>query len=513
MPRLLGSSAAAAAILAAGACGGGAPAGGLGDTLGYFPAEAGLVVAVSTDLDDEQFEVLENELTRPLFGQSVDTLLRLGADQAGLSYEDDVEPLLGRELLVGTQARELGGDEDPGLTVVFQATDGERLRETLGRLGAQEVGEEDGATFYVVPIVDVALALDGDVLVAARGEELVRAAVERNAAGEGLDEETFDAALDGLPADALVRIYGDPTVLGGRPELERLRSVPWFGALVSVGATLTFAEDELRVEAVANTDAGSLSEADLPLAAGPDAPGLVRSDDEIAGGNLNQSLTTVFLLRTAEAAAPDSRFVQDVHALEEELGIDFAAEILRQFDGPSVSLLSPDGRDFAARSVVRDPERLRAHLAQLAPVLPELIQDLNGLRSQGLALLLLFAPDAPALPAALSGVQVEEPTSPDGLYHVTGLTGDGPAELWFGLDGDLFVVASDEGRARAIAEADTEAVDGARGAGVTRIGPGALREVLAGRIGRERASFGDLVASLDASTEEIRARVRLAWAD
>lgn len=508
---MLGVPAAVAAVLAAGACGGGVPAGGLADTLGYFPAEAGLVVVVSTDLEDDQFEILEDELTRPLFGQSVETLLRLGADQAGLSYEDDVEPLLGRELVVGTQAQELGGDEDPGLTLVFQATDGERLRETLVRAGAQQVGAEDEATFYVVPIVDVALAVDGDVLVAAGSEELVREAVRRRAAGGGLEEDRFEAVLGGLPDDALVRIYGDPSVLGGRPELERLRDLPWFAALESAGAALTLTEEELRVDAVANTDAAALSEADLPLAAGPDSPELVPSDDEIAGGNLNQSVTTVFLLRAAEAAAPNSRFVRDVHALEQELGIDFATEILRQFDGPSASLLSPDGRHFAARSVVRDPERLRVHLGELAPVLPELIEDLNGLRSQGLALLLLFAPDAPALPSALAQVQVEEPTSPDGLYHVTGLTGDGPAELWFGLDGELFVVASDERRAREIADADTESVDGAQGAGVTRVGSDALRELLAPRLGSERATFGALVASLEASTEEVRARVRLAW--
>jgi hypothetical protein len=353
--------------------------------------------------------------------------------------------------------------------------------------------------------------VEGDVLVAAGTEELVRRAVERHAAGDGLDEERFDAALQGLPEDALVRVYGDPDVFRGRAELEGVRTLPWFAALATVGATVVFAQDELRVDAVANTNADAVSEDDLPLAPGAESPELAISDGEIAGGNLNQSVTTVFLLRAAEAAAPDSRFVRDVHALEQELGIDFADEILRQFDGPSVSLLSPDGRDFAARSVVSEPERLRGHLRELAPVLPELIQDLNGLRSQGLALLLLFAPDAPALPGTLTQVQVEEPSSPGGLYHVTGLTGDGPAELWFGLDGDLFVVASSEQRAHEIADAETEIVEGAQGAGVTRLGAGALREALRSRVGSDRASFGALVASLEASTEQLRARVRLAW--
>jgi hypothetical protein len=503
--------AAAALALGASACGDAGSAGGLDDTLGYFPADAALVAVVSTDLDDEQFEVLEERLTRPVFGQSIETLLRAGADRAGLSYEDDVEPLLGRELVVGLQGIELGGDEDPELTVVFQATDGGRLREALRKTGAQQVGEDGETTLFAYPAAEISLAVDGDVLVAAANEEIVRRALDRKAAGDGLDEETFSAALTGLSDDALVRVYANPSAFGGRQDVERLRQLPWVAALESAGAAVTFAEEELRVDAVANTDAGSLSDDDLPLAAGSDSPELVPSATEISGGNLNQSVTTVFLLRAARLVAPDSRFVQDVDALEQELGIDFAEEILRQFDGPSVSLLSPDGRHFAARSVVRDPEALRAHLEELGPVLPELIQDLNGLTSQGLALLLLFAPDAPALPAAFTQVQVQEPTSPEGLYHVTGLTGDGPAELWFGLDGEYFVVASDEQRAHAIADLETEAVEGARGVGVTHVGAEAVREVLSARFGSERVSFGDLVASLEASTEELRARVRLSW--
>jgi hypothetical protein len=123
----------------------------------------------------------------------------------------------------------------------------------------------------------------------------------------------------------------------------------------------------------------------------------------------------------------------------------------------------------------------------------------------------LFAPDAPTLPSVLTQVEVEEPTSRDGLYRVTGLTGDGPAELWFGLDGNLFVVASDEQGAREIVDADTEAVEGTQGSGVTHVGTDAVRELLAARPGAERASFGALVASLEASTEELRARIRLAW--
>jgi hypothetical protein len=70
------------------------------------------------------------------------------------------------------------------------------------------------------------------------------------------------------------------------------------------------------------------------------------------------------------------------------------------------------------------------------------------------------------------------------------------------------VVASDEERAREIAKADTVAVEGARGAGVIRVD---LTE-----LDREEAMFflpigaSELVASVEASVERLRARVRIA---
>jgi hypothetical protein len=77
----------------------------------------------------------------------------------------------------------------------------------------------------------------------------------------------------------------------------------------------------------------------------------------------------------------------------------------------------------------------------------------------------------------------------------------------FGLVGDVFVVASDEERARAIADAETTSVEGARGAGVLRAD---LRRLAAG-LGAAQfaAGFGEVVASLEASEERLRGRVRI----
>jgi hypothetical protein len=266
-------------------------------------------------------------------------------------------------------------------------------------------------------------------------------------------------------------------------------------------------DDALNIDVAVVTDPDGLEEADLPLAPGEESPEVVPREDEISGGNRDQSRTTVFLLRALRAGRPDSRFVRAVDRLEKELGIDFEQEILRQFNGPSASYVSSDGSIFAARSEVRDPGALREVLPKIAPELPALIEGLQGLQSEGLAVLFLFAPDAPAA-QPLEGVRVDPPPTEDGFYRVSGLTGAGPSELYFNVVGDVFVVASDEERAREIAKAETVAVEGARGAAVIRVD---LTE-----LDREEAMFflpigaRELVASVEASIERLRVRVRVA---
>jgi hypothetical protein len=110
-------------------------------------------------------------------------------------------------------------------------------------------------------------------------------------------------------------------------------------------------------------------------------------------------------------------------------------------------------------------------------------------------------------------VTVDTPEGEDALYRVSGLTGDGPAELWFGLVGDVFVVGSDEQRALAMADEDTEAVSGAEGAAVMRLdAEGASGELLQ-RLGLDPQleDLDELVGFVEANEDELRATLRLEW--
>jgi hypothetical protein len=283
-------------------------------------------------------------------------------------------------------------------------------------------------------------------------------------------------------------------------------------ALRTGGLALSIDGEKLVVDAAANTDPRGLRPADLPLVEGNSPPPLPSVPGRITSASANQSQTTVFLLRAYRAAYPDSRFVRDVGAIQRDLHIDFEREVLRQFNGRSASELDLAG-GFAARSAVRSPARMRALLPRLVPRLPRLVQDLDGLRGTGRALLLLFAPDAPvATTAAAGGIRVKPARAPGAqLYRVTGLTGEGPHEIVLGMIGDVFVVASDEQRARAIATARVSPpAAGSRGAAVAAADFSQIESgPLLGRLGLTTEGFGPSTGWLEASTARLRARAEL----
>jgi hypothetical protein len=503
---------AALAVLAAG-CGGTQTGGGngAGDALAYLPADAATVLLLSTDVDGEQWRRFDELVFRRLEEDDPTTFEEAateGAEELELSWKADVKPLLGNELAIaitGDPMTFLGTEGDASVVGAIETRGGE-IERVLERAGLERGSDVAGGTLYRLDGGGWSAAVEGDVLVFGEDEQAVREALNRRDSGDGLDEETVHEHLGDLPEDNLLRGFGTLARIAENEPLSRFANDGFVEALESWAGVVRFGESDLNAELAVRLDEELLEEDDLPLATGAEAPEIVVRDREISGGNRNQSQTTAFLLRALQVAYPDSRFVRAVDALDEDLGISFEEEILRQFDGPSVSYMSPDGRTFAARSEVRDPEALREMLPRIAPHLPALVEGLQGLQSEGMALLFLFAPDAPAA-APMENVKVDPPATEDGLYRISGLTGDGPSELHLGLIGDVFVVASSEQAARDLVDAPTQEAEGAQGAGVLRADLGALDQD-AGLLpipirGKE------LVASLEASTDELRARVRV----
>jgi hypothetical protein len=505
----------ATAAVAASGCGGGGGGGAGGDlsaTFKYLPPNAAGVLVLSTDVQSRQFKSLDS-IVEARAHRTLESYFEDGASAIGLSYENDVKPLLGNELVVGGSAALtgilMGGG--PDVVVAFHATSGSKLRDALEKATVFKKGEKiDGAQLYRLRDAEESgiFAVDGDVLLGAQSESNLRAALNRAHGGDHFDPAKFDRALSGLPSDALVRVYGDVSSVGVIPQLSRLRAIPWFDALRTVAVAASFAHQKALLDVAANTEASRVKDRDLPLASGDASPQVLHRPTEVVSANRNQSLTTVFLYRVAEVMFPQSRFVEEAHALQRQLHIDFAQEVLRQFNGPSASAVSLDGRTFAARSDLSDPATLKRLLPKLAPHLPAIVTALQGLQSQGETLLFLFAPDV--LVGQGNSVKVTPPSAPNGLWHVTGLTGEGPDELYFGVLGKEFVVASDETSARRVAAEPTERVAGAHGAAVARVD---LSQVPQQQL--DQASLGaieplgELVAWLRATRSQLRAHVSL----
>lgn len=501
--RLVLSALAAAAVVAGCGGGGGGSGGGLDGTLGYFPADATAVAVISTDLESPQFKALDRIVFERVH-RHIESYLRDAIEEEGtFSWNAELKPLLGEELVVGAVGIPIRGSGS--FLLAFRARDGDKLRDIVKAHDQfKPAGEADGTQLYRDEESGQLFAVDGDLLVVATNEATLRSALAR-AAGDDPDrltEARFGKALGDLPEDALLRVEGDASLLLNIPRLTVFRQLPWLDALRTAGFALSFESRRAVLDFTLNTDPKGLEKADLPLATGTEPPEVLRRAGQIVGGNTNQSYTTAFLFKLAEIGLPKSRFVRDVHALERKFNLDFVSEVLRQFNGPSASAVSIDGKTFAARSVVRDPEALKRLLPRLAPHLPRLVQGLQGLQSQGQAFLFLLAPDV--LVSQRQGITV---TRVGDLWRVSGLEGEGPDTLYFGVLGRVFVVASSPALARRVATEPTVKVEGARGAGVLRVDLSGQRAAIAKQLDFDPGPIGELVAWLAASTERLRGQL------
>lgn len=166
-------------------CGGDDEAGSSDAPFGYLPIDAPIAIELSTDLESDQWQALEDRLLAgPLSPESVgDTLdlgpippptslegfLRQATAFTGLSYDEHVEPLLGGELAL---AQIVSGDEDEdeaGYLAALDTGDGELARMVLEELELTEQGEHEGAAIFADESGYSQVAVDGDVLVLVAG--------------------------------------------------------------------------------------------------------------------------------------------------------------------------------------------------------------------------------------------------------------------------------------------------------------------------------------------------------
>jgi hypothetical protein len=448
--RSLAALLACFAALAVAGCGGdNSGSGGLGATLSYVPADTPFAISIDTDLEGEQWKSLDSILNRFPGADVIKNLLKaqLSMGQEGVEFDKDIKPLLGNPAVISATdvTSFLSPSEEDNFVAALEVKDTDKLDSLIEKTGAKKQGEVAGATVYQDQ--DTSFAVDDDVVVLAGSRELLDAALKRADGGDSLSEDDFDKGLEGLPDDALARVYVDVQgLLGQSEDAAAARKIKWVEALRTLGLTVSARKDSIDVEFNLRSDGDSLTDEDLPVASGEEAAKVVQRPGEIGVGLRDPGQLVTFFESALQAVDPDSfgQYEQAKRAISAKLDLDVDKDLIDQLTG-NLSVSATIGGEFGVRAEVKDPEAFAKSVAKVADALPEF----------GLG---------------------DNVTRAGDLYTLHG--SDGPSFV-FGVVNGALVVATDAARARSVATAQPEAVEGASGSLVLRAdAEGIARQVI-----------------------------------
>jgi hypothetical protein len=479
------------------ACGGDDSGGGgaLDESLGYLPENAAFAIVFNTDPDSEQFKNINTIVNKFPFSGQIKKQLQDQLASQQVNYEQDIKPLLGNPFVIGvTDARDAvdegGSDSFVGAIKVDDKDKLEELIEKGGEL--REAGEHNGAKLYESNDGS-ATAIDDDVVVFANDQAKLKAALDQADGDNKLDEDKFDEALGDLPDDALMRFYADlEAILKADPDSAEALKVKWVGALRKLGLTASVESNAIKVDFDLNTESDGLTDADLPLATGDEAPPVVKREGEFSFGLRGANQIVKFAQAAGQAVDPRGfgQFVTAKKQINEALKLDVDKDIVDQFSGESAITVDQQG-GFGVRAVPKDAAALEKTLETLADNLPAASDDL-GLGTVGIA----------------------KPRGGDDFYAVA--TEDD--RFVMGVVEDVFVLSDDPEKAAALATANPEKIEGAKGAlvgtaNVEELADQVIQQQAQGIEGLGAGLFtrplGDLTQWVEADTSGLRGTARL----
>jgi hypothetical protein len=490
----------ALAALGSGIAGCGDQASGpLDEGLGYLPKNAPFVVAIDTDPESGQYRSLGRIIEKFPFGSQLKQNLQRQLEESGeVSFRRDVRPLLGNPFVVGgVSARSItGGGQDTNEFVgALKVKDKGKLESVVNKQGAKADGESGDAKLYKDRDGD-SFAIRDDVLVVAGSRPLLESALERRGGDDHMDQEAFDKGLEGLPKDALLRAYADVAALiRSDPESRDAQRIKWVRSLTTLGATAQATDEAVAVDFKLKTKDG-LSERDLPVATGDEAPGVVERAGEIGLGVRNPSRLAKFGEAALQAADPSGygQYSAGKRQIQQRYGVNVDRDVIDQLKGDAAVSFSVDGK-VATRAEVEDPAAMKRTLRKLAPALPELLAN-SGSR----------------------GARLAKPKRGEDFYALAEPGGDSVA---FGVVGDALVVATDGARAGQFADDSPTTVGGAKGAVVLKADAEQVGDRLLGRLGSQlglggafggrmfTAPLGELNGWVKADTSAMTGRLTL----
>jgi len=443
-------------------CGGDEPSGPLEEGLGFLPKNAPFVVAIDTDPNSGQYKSLGRIVERFPFGGQLKRSLESQLEESGeVSFQRDLKPLLGNPFVIGgVSARSItGGGQDHNNEFVgaLKVKDKGKLESVVKKQGAKQDGESGDAKLYKDDDGD-SFAIRDDVLVVAGSKRLLESALERRGGDDHMGQEVFDKGLEGLPKDALLRAYADVAALiRSEPGSRDAQRIKWVSSLTTLGATAQASDDAVAVDFKLRTKDG-LSERDLPVAVGDEAPGVVERAGEIGLGLRDPSRLAKFGEAALQAADPSGygQYSAGKRQIQQRYGVNVDRDVIDQLKGDAAMSFSVDGK-WATRAEVEDPAAMKRTLRKLAPALPGLLAG-SGSR----------------------GARLAKPGRGEDFYA---LAEPGGKRVAFGVVGDALVVATDGTRAGQFADASPATLGDAKGAVVLKADAEQVGDRLLGRLG------------------------------
>ncbi|MEA2378757.1 MAG: hypothetical protein QOD13_2664 [Thermoleophilaceae bacterium] len=440
------------AVAAAGCGGDDSSSSGMGTVLSYVPADTPFAVSIDTNLEGDQYKALDAILNRFPGADTIKNLLKaqLTMGQEGVDFDRDIKPLLGNPAVISASdvGSFLSDSASSGFVAALQVKDTDALNSLVDKTGAKKQGDVAGATVYQDQ--DTSFAVKDDVVVLAGSRKVLEDALKRADAGDGLSEDDFNSALDGLPDTALARVYVDVQGLLGQGEgAKAARRIAWVDALRKLGLTVSAQKDAIDVEFNLHSDGGNLTDQDLPLASGDEPAQVVQRQGEIGVGLRDPGQLVAFAESALQAVDPQTAgdYEQGKRALSKQLGIDVDKDLIGQLAG-NLSVSATIQGQFGIRAEVKDPAAFAATVDKVAKALPQ------------------FG----------SGLGVEGVRRSGDLYEAR-LSGGGT--FVFGVAGGALVAATDAARAHALASAKPAAVEGSTGSLVVRAdAEGVARQLL-----------------------------------
>jgi hypothetical protein len=430
------------AIAGCGGSGGGSDGSSpLDNALRYLPADSPFAVAIDTDTKGDQLEAADDLSDRFALGDEVEKQIKDALGERAGDLED-LQKALGNEFVVGsTDVRSFvdsPGDDDTAFVGAIQVDDSDALDKLIDGEKAEEDGEADGAKLYKDDSGE-SFAIDGDVLVVAGSKQELEDALATRYGDDGMTESDFDAGTEGVSQDALLRVYLNVgALLKADPGAKQALKSKWVAAVRTAGIAMTFEPKQVAVDIDVTTDPAGLTDADLPIAAGADAPQVLdRGGINLALRDPSQLLE--FAQATAGTIDPEgfASFEQDKAKIERELDIDLDKDLIDQLDGDLAVSIGLNGK-FGARAELKDPAAFEQSLTKLEKVLPNIAEGATGEK-----------------------VGFVKPKDGEDFYAIATAGGN---QIVFGVVEDFFVFSNSATIAGSLASEGTKTVPGAKGA-------------------------------------------------